>query len=168
MLTQHWVLLLKNFDFVMIQSMQFYVIGKSHFCITFSWCSMRISTTMFWNLRSMMAATVSSCGLIKVGPNTTPRLATVIRFCLLCAATLRNTTIHYKHFSPKSQLNFTNTKYKKGRKSGSTTSKYLYIASLDLVGKWRHELWWHSLRHQINGIVFEKLPLMNGNDYFKM
>lgn len=52
---------------------------------------MRISTTMFWNLRSMMAATVSSCGLINVGPNTTPRLAMVIRFCLLWAATLTKT-----------------------------------------------------------------------------
>lgn len=36
----------------------------------------------------MMAATVSSCGLIKVGPNTTPRFATVIRFLLACFETL--------------------------------------------------------------------------------
>ncbi|TNN89549.1 hypothetical protein EYF80_000152 [Liparis tanakae] len=43
---------------------------------------------MFWNFRSMMAATVSSCGLINVGPNTTPRLATVIRFCLLAGSEL--------------------------------------------------------------------------------
>lgn len=28
-----------------------------------------------------MAATVSSCGRIRVGPNTTPKFATVIRFC---------------------------------------------------------------------------------------
>lgn len=46
----------------------------------FSWFSIRISMTMFWNLMSMMAATVSSWGRSKVGPNTTPRLATVIRF----------------------------------------------------------------------------------------
>lgn len=43
---------------------------------------------MFWNFRSMMAATVSSCGLIKVGPNTTPKFATVIRFLLACFETL--------------------------------------------------------------------------------
>lgn len=64
---------------------------------TFSWCSMRISTTMFWNFRSIMAATVSSCGLINVGPNTTPRLATVIRFCLLWAATLREKQHGVRH-----------------------------------------------------------------------
>lgn len=44
--------------------------------------------TMFWNLISMMAATVSSWGLSKVGPNTTPRFATVIKFCLWLLATL--------------------------------------------------------------------------------
>lgn len=37
---------------------------------------------MFWNFKSMMAATVSSCGLMRVGPNTTPKFATVMRFCL--------------------------------------------------------------------------------------
>lgn len=49
---------------------------------------------MFWNLMSMMAATVSSWDLIKVGPNTTPRLATVIMLILLWATTLtrRNNT----------------------------------------------------------------------------
>lgn len=56
--------------------------------LTFSWCSIRISTTMFWNLISMMAATVSSCGRSRVGPNTTPRLATVIRLCWWWLATL--------------------------------------------------------------------------------
>lgn len=56
--------------------------------LTLSWCSMRISTTMFWNLMSMMAATVSSCGRSRVGPKTTPRLATVIRFCWWWLATL--------------------------------------------------------------------------------
>ena len=37
---------------------------------------------MFWNFKSMRAATVSSCGLMRVGPNTTPKFATVMRFCL--------------------------------------------------------------------------------------
>lgn len=71
--------------------------------LTFWWCSMRISTTMFWNFRSMMAATVSSCGLINVGPNTTPKLATVIRLFLLWAATLeRIQRLHFTQliFSP--------------------------------------------------------------------
>lgn len=57
--------------------------------ITFSWFSIRISMTMFWNLISMMAATVSSWGRSRVGPNTTPRFATVIKFCLWLLATLR-------------------------------------------------------------------------------
>lgn len=56
--------------------------------ITFSWFSIRISITMFWNLISMMAATVSSWGRSRVGPNTTPRFATVIKFCLWLLATL--------------------------------------------------------------------------------
>lgn len=56
--------------------------------ITFSWFSIRISMTMFWNLISMMAATVSSWGRSRVGPNTTPRFATVIKFCLWLLATL--------------------------------------------------------------------------------
>lgn len=44
---------------------------------------------MFWNLISIMAATVSSWGRSRVGPNTTPRFATVIKFCLWLLATLR-------------------------------------------------------------------------------
>lgn len=56
--------------------------------ITFSWFSIRISMTMFWNLISIMAATVSSWGRSRVGPNTTPRFATVIKFCLWLLATL--------------------------------------------------------------------------------
>lgn len=43
---------------------------------------------MFWNLMSMMAATVSCWALSSVGPKTTPRLATVIRFFCWCWATL--------------------------------------------------------------------------------
>lgn len=43
---------------------------------------------MFWNLMFIMAATVSSCDLISVGPKMTPRLETVIRFDWLCAETL--------------------------------------------------------------------------------
>lgn len=64
------------------------IIHLCDFILTLSWCSMRISTTMFWNLISMMAATVSSCGRSRVGPKTTPRLATVIRLCWSWLATL--------------------------------------------------------------------------------
>lgn len=39
-----------------------------------------ISTTTLVNLMSMMAATVSSSALNKVGPKQTPRLETVMRF----------------------------------------------------------------------------------------
>lgn len=43
---------------------------------------------MFWNLMFIMAATVSSCERISVGPKMTPRLDTVIRFDSLCVETL--------------------------------------------------------------------------------
>jgi hypothetical protein len=45
--------------------------------------STRISTTTFANLMSMIAATVSSSSLRRVGPKQTPRFAMVIMF--LCA-----------------------------------------------------------------------------------
>ena len=49
---------------------------------------MRISTTTLANLMSMMAATVSSSGLSRVGPKQTARLATVIRFLSHLTTTL--------------------------------------------------------------------------------
>ena len=55
---------------------------------TLWWFSMMISTTMFWNLMFIMAATVSSWDLISVGPKIIPRLDTVIRFCSLWEETL--------------------------------------------------------------------------------
>lgn len=55
---------------------------------TLWWFSMIISTTMFWNLMFIMAATVSSCDLISVGPKIIPRLDTVIRFWSLWEDTL--------------------------------------------------------------------------------
>lgn len=57
---------------------------------TFWWFSMMISTTMFWNLMFIMAATVSSCDLISVGPKIIPKLDTVIRFWLQWLDTLNN------------------------------------------------------------------------------
>lgn len=59
---------------------------------TFLFSSMRISTTMFWNLMSNMAATVSSLALISVGPNTTAMLEAVIRFSSQRLHTLRKDT----------------------------------------------------------------------------
>ena len=56
---------------------------------TLSRFSIMISTTMFWNLMFIMAATVSSCDLIRVGPNIMPRLDTVMRFCTLWVETLQ-------------------------------------------------------------------------------
>lgn len=44
---------------------------------------------MFWNLMFIMAATVSSCDRINVGPKMTPRFDTVIRLDWFCAETLR-------------------------------------------------------------------------------
>lgn len=44
---------------------------------------------MFWNLMFIMAATVSSCERISVGPKMTPRLDTVIRLNWLCVDTLK-------------------------------------------------------------------------------
>lgn len=44
---------------------------------------------MFWNLMFIMAATVSSCDRISVGPKMTPRLDTVIRLNWLCVETLQ-------------------------------------------------------------------------------
>lgn len=55
---------------------------------TFSKCSMRISTTMFWNLIFIIAATVSSWARMRVGPNITPMLDGDIKFSLLCSHTL--------------------------------------------------------------------------------
>lgn len=43
---------------------------------------------MFWNLMFIMAATVSSCDRISVGPKMTPRFDTVIRLDWLWAETL--------------------------------------------------------------------------------
>lgn len=89
--------------------------------ITFSWFSIRISMTMFWNLISIMAATVSSWGRSRVGPNTTPRFATVIKFCLWLLATLRG-----------SKRNGTNERNSKWQTTG-----FLYPSHLqtpDLVG----------------------------------
>lgn len=57
---------------------------------TLWWFSMIISTTMFWNLMFIMAATVSSCDLISVGPKIIPKLDTVIRFWLQWLDTLNN------------------------------------------------------------------------------
>lgn len=57
---------------------------------TLWWFSMMISTTMFWNLMFIMAATVSSCDLISVGPKIIPKLDTVIRFWLQWLDTLNN------------------------------------------------------------------------------
>lgn len=51
--------------------------------------SMSISTTMFWNFMFIMAATVSSCDRISVGPKMTPRLDTVIRLNWFCVDTLQ-------------------------------------------------------------------------------
>lgn len=51
--------------------------------------SISISTTMFWNLMFIMAATVSSCERISVGPKMTPRLDTVIRLNWFCVETLQ-------------------------------------------------------------------------------
>ena len=56
--------------------------------LTLSKFSISISITMFWNLMFIMAATVSSCDLISVGPKITPRLDTVIRLNLLWVETL--------------------------------------------------------------------------------
>lgn len=57
---------------------------------TFWRFSMMISTTMFWNLMFIMAATVSSCDLISVGPKIIPKLDTVIRFWLQWLDILNN------------------------------------------------------------------------------
>lgn len=59
---------------------------------TFLFSSMRISTTMFWNLMSNIAATVSSLALISVGPNTTAMLEAVIRFSSQRLHTLQKDT----------------------------------------------------------------------------
>lgn len=47
---------------------------------------------MFWNLMFIMAATVSSCDLINVGPKIIPRLDTVIMFWSLWEDTLHAKT----------------------------------------------------------------------------
>lgn len=56
---------------------------------TFPKCSIRISTTMFWNLMFIIAATVSSCARMRVGPKITPMLDGDIRFSRLCSQTLQ-------------------------------------------------------------------------------
>lgn len=61
-------------------------------CLTLLQSSIRISMTMFWNLISNMAATVSSSALMRVGPNITPILDIVIRFSLLWLQTLKKHT----------------------------------------------------------------------------
>jgi len=53
-------------------------------CLQFS---MRISTITFANLMSIIAATVSSSALKRVGPKQTARLETVIMFCLQLSET---------------------------------------------------------------------------------
>lgn len=68
---------------------------------------MRISTTMFWNLMFIMAATVSSCDRISVGPKMTPRLDTVIRLSWFCAETL------WKERHTKLQSAFSNEEYER-------------------------------------------------------
>lgn len=64
---------------------------RAQYC-TFLWFSMIISTTIFWNLMFIMAATVSSCDLISVGPKIIPRLDTVIWFWSLWEDTLHTGT----------------------------------------------------------------------------
>ena len=56
--------------------------------LTLSISTIMSSTMMFWYLRSTMAATVSLSGLIRVGPNTTPRLLAFIRLAFELSATL--------------------------------------------------------------------------------
>lgn len=58
----------------------------------------------------IMAATVSSCALIRVGPNMTPRFETVMRFCWLCNDTLKikNISIQSK-FSVVRKCSFLST-----------------------------------------------------------
>lgn len=65
------------------------VVSRTFCLLTLSKFSISISTTMFWNLMFIMAATVSSCDRIRVGPKMTPRLDTVIRLNWLCVETLR-------------------------------------------------------------------------------
>lgn len=55
---------------------------------TFLYSSIRISTTIFWNLMSSMAATVSTWALISVGPKITAMLEGVIRLVSLWLHTL--------------------------------------------------------------------------------
>lgn len=55
---------------------------------TFLCSSIRISTTIFWNLMSNMAATVSTWALISVGPKITAMLEGVIRLSSLWLHTL--------------------------------------------------------------------------------
>lgn len=44
---------------------------------------------MFWNLIFIIAATVSSCARMRVGPNITPMLDGDIRFSRLCSHMLQ-------------------------------------------------------------------------------
>lgn len=55
---------------------------------TFLCCSIRISTTIFWNFMSNMAATVSTWALISVGPKMTAMLEGVMRLSSLWLQTL--------------------------------------------------------------------------------
>lgn len=55
---------------------------------TFLCSSIRISTTIFWNLMSNMAATVSTWALISVGPKITAMLEGVMRLSSLWPQTL--------------------------------------------------------------------------------
>lgn len=51
--------------------------------------SINISTTILWNLISIMEATVSSSGRSRVGPKHTAKFPTVIKFLSLFLATLK-------------------------------------------------------------------------------
>lgn len=61
--------------------------------LTWSYSLMIVSMTKLWNLMLIIAAIVSSLGRISVGPSTTPRLLSCIKFFLLSLATLKNILI---------------------------------------------------------------------------